>query len=404
MHLVRTTGIIDELLVRATEKALSSRLLQDYKKAARVESFTPVLLSTRAMEGLLSGGYMVDDHGHPIEECVTDSDDEEYWEAKVSDARKWWLAQKAYFMVLDELSLSEIQELLDLPSKHAARRESQDISTHLLLATVVVESIDIAAHLLRTNWLPEESCLALRSDVVDWLVGKLDLPQDVATEAKRGEFHLGLSRSEHYSLVLGLYSGEKNTTRVRSELRHPDPMAAIILRRTTIVHEAVHAVAVVQVGYKNLDVVKDRRVFEGIAELCTLHYLKERFEQYEDWLWLPHSETYAATTPPEYVEDCLRMKSICDLTGDYRILSALLRMKPDSIQDDSICVTDIICRIEHLVQVLGHELASDLVQRVLESLPMEEVASALYAVGDENKQDLLDLLRKFDEAWSGLVE
>lgn len=404
MDLVRTTGVIDELLVRAAEKGLSGRLLQDYENAGVVDPLIPIQLCTFAMEGLLCGEYILDAQGHPLEQPVTDTGDKQYWEAKLSEAKEWWVDQKELLMLLDDLSPSEMRDIFNLPSRHAGRRRSVMISRTLLLATLVVESIDVATQLLQAGWEPHESCVDLRSDVVDWLIAKLDLPQAVATDAKEGEFCLGLTPSEHYSPAAGLYLPSDNATRVRSDLCHPDPMAAIIVRRTTIVHEAVHAVTTVQMGHENLDMAEDWLFLEGLAELCTLHYLREKYDQYEDWLYLPHSAAYELTTPPRYVEACRRIESIYHLTGDYRMLSALLKMKADTIQDDSVCVTDIIRRIEAVVQALGQELASDLAGRVLESVETESVAAVLYALGGQPREQLLDLLRNSDEAWKGLVE
>ncbi|TKJ29271.1 MAG: hypothetical protein CEE40_09100 [Chloroflexi bacterium B3_Chlor] len=402
MDLVRTTGRIDELLVRAAEKSLSERLLEDYQNAGthadEVDPVMPIRLCGLALEGLLCGDYMVDSGGNPLEEPVTDRSDEEYWKDRLNQARKWWVDYKEDVVYLDSLTLSQLQEAAELPSKNAARRWAQRISEKLLFRTVVVEAIDASIELLKSGWETEKSCLALRSDAVDWVVGRCVLSEEVATEAKKGQICLGLRPSEHYSLAYGLYSPTDNTTRVRCELRHPDPLAAIIIRRTTIVHEAVHAVSIVQTGYDNLDPAGDWTFFEGLAELCTLHYLKQKFEESEDWLYLPHSAYYELTTPPRYVEALRRIESIYDLTRDYRILSALLKVDPGSVS-----VADIIQRIERVVNVLGRELAAELSHRVLDSVQTDLVAPVLYVVGDRSRDDLLGLLTDSAEAWEDLA-
>jgi len=397
MELVRTTKVIDELLVRAVERALSKRLVDDYEQRRRVDASLPFKFCTDITRGLLCGEYM---------ESVTDSDDMKEWLNKIQQAKTFWIREKESKAeehdYMHSLGLDQVQHLSHETTKRGAREKLEQLSQELLALTIMVESLSVTEDLLKDAWCPEDSCHRLRSDAIDWVVSSLRLPKIVAVQAKAGEFCLGLTRTEHYSSTLGLYL-PNNVTRVRCQLRYPNPLVSIIKRRTTIVHEAVHAVAFMHTGDGDL-LGTDSLFSEGLAELCTWRYLKDRLDDSKDWLYMPHSADYSATTPPLYIRAHLQAKCVFELTRDYRILLALLEMRPLTVENGTIRRMHVMDSIERMVQVLGQTVARRLVQDILKEAPGESLPRCLYTVGTLPEEHLLNLVRNFDETFPGLVE
>lgn len=407
MELVRTTKVIDELLVRAAERALCKRVLDDYSTGA-VDTSLPIKLCADAIQRLLSGEYMVDEDGHSFEECVTDSDDRNEWLAKVGQAKRRWARAKEeralFHDQVHNLGLAFVQSAFELTHKRDARKKLQEISEDFLGTALVAETLEKAVELLEHDWYPEHSCHRLRSDAIDWLVGSLELPEGVAKQAKEGTFSLGLMRSEHYSRILGLYIPEpENLTRVRCELRYPDPLVCMIMQRTTIIHEAVHAVTAICAGSDHLD-HRDELFWEGMAELCTWDYLEDQLRNFKDWLFMPHSAAYQATTPPKYARAHQQARSVLELTHDYRILLPLVRMQPFTEEGTTVRRMQVIERIRRMIEILGQAMARRLVQNILSVVPEESLPRVLHTVGGLSQDILLSLVANFDETWKGLVE